>query len=504
MRLRQFSRKGQSIVVVALGLVGLVALVALGVDGGSALLQRRNMQNGADSGALAAIQLISQGDISITCVDRNGVTSPCHPFYLTAPSQGSIYQRANQLVQSNQGGVIGTAAPVADVWYHMVAGAPGCDAALNPSGCFSQSSNNPNDTTPIPEFADGVKVIAMIDNPTTFLPALKVVGVNLTTVRVAAAAAQKIYGTCAPAQVGEVAAPWTRFRPQIEGELERAANDPYHPYDFWQSHADIQGNSNSNWKNTISLSTNLYNTTGTQSLAAFDCRQGLPGTAGCGNTPNGVGPNWGTSGPCTALNTSGCANMQGNPTGGSTAWVYDQQNWLYYHWNGQIAIPQGSWTNGGSWAETYAMGDHGSNIQSALIADLQDHGTPVTWLGQADKLIVKTLYAWGPPVAFDISSTPDTTSAQNWPNNNHGWDPINLSGTWCSNGCYSGNREINRVRFTRRYHVTFTYNTVMANNSSSAPGVVLADHVGGPTGGCSDSGLTGGDSIYTHVIDPGP
>ena len=50
MRSLRDARKGQTVVIVALGLVALVALVALGVDGGSTLLQRRNMQNGADAG----------------------------------------------------------------------------------------------------------------------------------------------------------------------------------------------------------------------------------------------------------------------------------------------------------------------------------------------------------------------------------------------------------------------------------------------------------------------
>ncbi len=59
-------RKGQTIVIVALSAVTLFALVGVAVDGGGAMLQRRNMQNGADAGALAALSVLSSR-VSITC-----------------------------------------------------------------------------------------------------------------------------------------------------------------------------------------------------------------------------------------------------------------------------------------------------------------------------------------------------------------------------------------------------------------------------------------------------
>jgi hypothetical protein len=60
-RLRN-SEAGQSAVLFALMLVGLVLFVALGIDGGNALNQRRVTQNGADSGALAGVHYMIGSD----------------------------------------------------------------------------------------------------------------------------------------------------------------------------------------------------------------------------------------------------------------------------------------------------------------------------------------------------------------------------------------------------------------------------------------------------------
>ena len=47
-------QKGQALVLIALGIVGLVAITALAIDGGNAFSERRNAQNAADTAALAA------------------------------------------------------------------------------------------------------------------------------------------------------------------------------------------------------------------------------------------------------------------------------------------------------------------------------------------------------------------------------------------------------------------------------------------------------------------
>jgi len=47
-------KKGQALIIVALALVGLIAIIGLVVDGGNVFLDRRNAQNAADSAALAS------------------------------------------------------------------------------------------------------------------------------------------------------------------------------------------------------------------------------------------------------------------------------------------------------------------------------------------------------------------------------------------------------------------------------------------------------------------
>lgn len=54
------SERGQSIVIVALVFVGLVALAGLAIDGGNLFVQRRQAQNAADASALAGTRLIAQ------------------------------------------------------------------------------------------------------------------------------------------------------------------------------------------------------------------------------------------------------------------------------------------------------------------------------------------------------------------------------------------------------------------------------------------------------------
>src|SRR5690242_3236256 len=71
------NRKGQTVVIVALCMLALVAFVGLAVDGGSSLLQRRTMQNAADAGALAAIQVMQEGGIAVTCVNSSGTATTC-------------------------------------------------------------------------------------------------------------------------------------------------------------------------------------------------------------------------------------------------------------------------------------------------------------------------------------------------------------------------------------------------------------------------------------------
>jgi Flp pilus assembly protein TadG len=54
------SEKGQSIILIAVVMIGLLALAGLAIDGGNAFLQRRNTQNAADAASLAGTRLLAR------------------------------------------------------------------------------------------------------------------------------------------------------------------------------------------------------------------------------------------------------------------------------------------------------------------------------------------------------------------------------------------------------------------------------------------------------------
>ncbi len=56
MRKRNIDERGQALVIVVLAMVGLIGLLSLIIDGGMAFAARRQMQNAADAGALAAVR----------------------------------------------------------------------------------------------------------------------------------------------------------------------------------------------------------------------------------------------------------------------------------------------------------------------------------------------------------------------------------------------------------------------------------------------------------------
>ncbi len=78
------SQKGQSIVLITIMLIALVAMLTLVLDGGFAYFQRRNAQNAADAGALAGARQLCQGYDAATAYNsareyactRNGADPP--------------------------------------------------------------------------------------------------------------------------------------------------------------------------------------------------------------------------------------------------------------------------------------------------------------------------------------------------------------------------------------------------------------------------------------------
>ncbi len=118
------ARSGQVMVLVAVLLIGLVAMLALVLDGGNAYLQRRHVQNAADAAALASAYRVAQGasDSSVSstvteyAITRNGAGS-ASAVYLPSGTQigaGSVPPGTNgvrvtvtQTVSTFFAGVVG-------------------------------------------------------------------------------------------------------------------------------------------------------------------------------------------------------------------------------------------------------------------------------------------------------------------------------------------------------------------------------------------------------------
>ena len=63
------AERGQSMVLIALVFVGLVALAGLAIDGGNLFVQRRQAQAAADASAVAGTRLVSQAIQTCSPID---------------------------------------------------------------------------------------------------------------------------------------------------------------------------------------------------------------------------------------------------------------------------------------------------------------------------------------------------------------------------------------------------------------------------------------------------
>src|SRR6476620_6201734 len=233
--------RGQSIAIVGLLVATgvLIGLVALAFDGGSALLQRRAMQNAAEAGAVAGIQMMSSpGSVLGSCSSPPG----CRPVYMLP--EDTLLNQVNTLVNDNRGGTVGNATYSTSVEYHYMAGATVGGSYAPCADCYRPAPrpNNPN-APYVPDYVDGIRVTAGVNNPTIFARAFfpssnpNAVG----QINVSAKAAGRIYPTCAlPPEPGP-SLPFTRFRPAFEQERISQCNDPQHPFVFWTAQPDING-----------------------------------------------------------------------------------------------------------------------------------------------------------------------------------------------------------------------------------------------------------------------
>ncbi len=536
--MKQYYRvhRGQTLIIVALSLLVLLGFVALGIDGGSALLQRRHVQDGADAAALGVINLLEH-NVAVTCLpDPNN----CHPTYADL-TNGMVRDRIAQLVDANHGDTVGAAgypAPVLE--YHFMAGAPICPVAGQPCYVTATTAAYP-DADPPPPYADGVRISTSVDNPTTFARAI-----NIQSITVGAQAAGRLYGTC-PTQAAQGSAlPMLRFRPSVEDQLAQYGNDRCHPVELWNSQGDLGG-----FDNLYSMDTQSFQGTGAPALlTALDNRNGPP------PPPNGLTA-YGAHGTCTQQNQGACADMRGQHSSSPSSGKGDIANWIYLQWAGQISLTrtwdrsnetwypanrsndggrQGSATpRQGDWAEVYPHGNWGNNVNEPLHDMADENGVTTPWSGGAlnwGKAITKTLYLWGPETLPNHAT--DDTSAQQWVSNVQipgcnphggqdckytGWEDLTLTGQGSGNYSISGN--VDRVRFTALYQIRI-YANLQANKyhpnappecasqggwqwnggSSNAYGLIINEVVPGPGGDGTPCGWMTGGGVYGRSIDP--
>jgi hypothetical protein len=540
-------RRGQTIVVVALSALVLLGLVALAVDGGSTLVQRRNMQNAADAAALGAAQLL-QSNMTTSCTNISGLLQ-CKPTYLLT-NQDAL-SRVQQLTAAN-------GAQTFTLEYHFSASS---------FGSGYRSSDLYGLTEPLPVGLDGVRVNTHIDNPTTFAQAI-----NIPSIPVQAVSAARLYPTCVPTDLPGAVLPLTRYRPALETELTGTVglrNDLCHPLKLWDWHpggGDIQSP-----YFTAAMS---FNETpffpSPRVFTQFDNRSGT--AAGLGNYHADSGdPPYGS---CPI----DCADMTGslNPAGD----IQDLTNWIFWRWGlapstGVLSSTNNSWpqntgtwyqanrtNNGGQtagccsarqgdWTDIYAdmnLFANGDEVQDA-IADVAHYNPTTTLTGlNWGKGIDANMYLWGPALPDFIAGGGDDKSAQMWlenaPNPNDdpncgifpnppcnpytGWEDLTIAGAY---GGYSVSTafptlppapQINRVRVTRAVRVRLYDNLNSetgvvssycptlpdmgaAANYNTVWGYILNVPEPGPTDAtlCSAPGTwTPGGGVYSRLIDP--
>lgn len=95
------SEKGQSLVIVAAAMVGLLALTGLAIDGGNLFWQRRRAQNATDAGAMAGTRVLAQ--IIATCQDGDSA------------DDAQVAQAVTELVAAN--GFTTTQGSAISAWY---------------------------------------------------------------------------------------------------------------------------------------------------------------------------------------------------------------------------------------------------------------------------------------------------------------------------------------------------------------------------------------------------
>ena len=174
----------------ALGLIVLVALIGLAVDGGQAYVDRSALQSGADNAAEAGTQMLFYNQIEC---DQTG-TTPC-------PSSSTPTYTDSDVAQAVASALYGSAAAGSKVSAPYTAYYTNVDGALLESSGSPISVGSLGDASP-PAGAYGIKVTAG-DQQSTFL--LGLIGIGQSH---PGATATAVYGQVAGCALGPACAPF--------------------------------------------------------------------------------------------------------------------------------------------------------------------------------------------------------------------------------------------------------------------------------------------------------
>lgn len=125
-------QRGQTLVLVALMMVVLLAFVALALDGGNAYLQRRQMQTAADAGALAGAKLL--------CLNKSEAEVKAEAEALCARNQSLLYSGWECKATVSPGGarLVNVVARVnAPTWFAGVLGVNSIEVAASAEAACS-------------------------------------------------------------------------------------------------------------------------------------------------------------------------------------------------------------------------------------------------------------------------------------------------------------------------------------------------------------------------------
>ena len=197
------SQRGQILVIVAGGMIGLLAIAALALEGGTMLLNRRDGQNGADLSSLAGGRIVTLSHTD---------PGPANDM------QDDVYAAIQGSLDKNDCGAT-SSSPC--TWTATFVGAPGTGAGLIDIGAVS------NTTTAIPSAALGVRV-SVTHTPQAFVG--RILGFDHWTVSTEATAiSQKANGAAAGTLLPIAVCGWKN----VPGtDCVQASNSPTNDVDF--------------------------------------------------------------------------------------------------------------------------------------------------------------------------------------------------------------------------------------------------------------------------------